>query len=140
MKLLTLGANPHIRDGEGNTLLMIAAARGFTDLMDVLFNHNLGSLEDVNNDGNNALIIAALNNCINSAVLLLRRGSSLDFQNKEGRLAYHYCAAVPGLFSRWVQFKCIVYYVIFILYIHHSGLSLLNQLLLWVHLDLVQVK
>ena len=84
-------------------MLLIAAAFGHSDLVEMLFSMKLANPMDKNEDGDTALILAAKNDKVDTAVLLLRLGCEFDARNNEGFSAYQYCASVPGVFSKWVS-------------------------------------
>ncbi|CAM9831129.1 unnamed protein product, partial [Ectocarpus fasciculatus] len=102
-ELISRGADPHIRDKDGNSLLLVAASHGHADLIELLFKLNLANILDENNTGNDALIEAALNEKTSAAIVLLKHGADLSVVNKEGRSAYQYCATIPGFLSQWVR-------------------------------------
>lgn len=103
MKLLALGADPHIHDQDGNSALLIAAARGHSDLVELFFKLNIANISDENKHGNNALIEAAMNGQIGTALVILKHGADFGAVNKAGLSSYQYCASVPGLLSQWVS-------------------------------------
>lgn len=102
-KLIALGADPMHRDEEGNSILLVAASRGHTDLIEFLLDKSISSVLEENFIGENALILAAKNQHVSAAVMLLRRGAEMNVLDQSGRSTYQYCAAVPGLLSQWVR-------------------------------------
>lgn len=82
---------------------MIAAARGHSDVVDLLFKRNLANVLDENDAGNNALMEAAINEHVTTALVLLRHGAEFTALSKSGKSSYQYCVAVPGLLSKWVS-------------------------------------
>jgi GTPase SAR1 family protein len=107
-KLIALGADPRARDAAGNTLLMAAAGAGHTACVQLLLERRPGGPyqagvdpADTNDAGDSALSLAALGGHVDTAVALLQGGCELSSVNAEGRSAYQYCAAVPGLISQW---------------------------------------
>lgn len=94
--LLSNGADPNIRDGEGNSAMMTAAQLRFADGIDELIKRN-ASVNATNNRGETPLIMAVQNRDTASVRLLLAAGanpkmpdriagmSARDYAERDGR-------------------------------------------------------
>jgi Ankyrin repeats (3 copies)/Ankyrin repeat len=113
--LIRKGADVNYVDDQGQTVLMLAAARGIYSQCgnDPLLYSYRGNTEevksllaagarvnDVDHDGNTALMLAAEYARIDSVKLLLDGGSDVHLQNKYGWTALIYAANSSGNFDR----------------------------------------
>ncbi len=69
---------------EGNTLLILAADYGNTEIVRLLLKKNKENLEDKNTDGNTALIIAASSGHKDTVELLLQEGADINATDRGG--------------------------------------------------------
>lgn len=84
-----LGQHPEaidIQDDQGRTLIHMAAANGYVDVLSVLLSfHPTPNIQNM--EGNTALHFAALNKCVSTASLLLDGGWKTDIVNLAGQTA-----------------------------------------------------
>lgn len=74
------------QDEQGRTLMHMAAANGYVDVLEVLLSfHPTPNIQ--NTEGNTALHFAALNKCVSTASLLLDGGWKTDIVNSAGQTA-----------------------------------------------------
>jgi ankyrin repeat protein len=93
--LLQRGANPDIRDGRGNTALMIATQLGWTDGIQTLLARRAG-VDVTNSSGETPLMRAVQNRDIASVRLLLAAGANPNKpDNAAGLSAKDYAARDP---------------------------------------------
>jgi len=93
--LLQRGANPDIRDGRGNTALMIATQLGWTDGIQTLLARRAG-VDVTNSSGETPLMRAVQNRDIASVRLLLAAGANPSKpDNAAGLSAKDYAARDP---------------------------------------------
>src|SRR5690606_5613532 len=72
-----MGLAPNLRDSKGDSLLMLAAYHGHTELVQGLLTHG-GDPELVNDRGQTPLAAAAFKNDVITARLLLEHGACVD--------------------------------------------------------------
>ncbi|AKT34475.1 Ankyrin repeat [Pyrobaculum sp. WP30] len=93
-RLLAAGADPNVRDPDGETPLHIAAEQCRADLAELLLKHGADpSARD--NQGKTPLHIAVGGRCGAVVELLLKHGADPNARNKEGRTPLH-SAAISG--------------------------------------------
>jgi len=82
-KLLEEGADPNIRDGDGNTPLYFAASKGCAEVARLLLEHGADpNAQDKN--GETPLHVAAFNGHVDVVRLLLEHGADPTVKNKDG--------------------------------------------------------
>jgi hypothetical protein len=90
--LLGQGANPDIRNNDGNTPLIIAAQLGFTEGIDLLLLRG-ATINQSNNSGETALIIATQQRDVPTVKLLLANGADPRKADRiAGKSAHDYAA------------------------------------------------
>ena len=90
--LLAKGASPEVRDGAGNTPLIIAAQLGFIEGAQLLLSVNAG-VNQANNSGETALIIATQQRNIPMVKLLVTSGADPKKADRiAGKSAHDYAA------------------------------------------------
>jgi uncharacterized protein len=95
--LLQRGANPDMRDGRGNTALMIATQLGWADGIQTLLTRRAG-VDVANSSGETPLIRAVQNRDLASVRLLLAAGANPNKpDNAAGLSAKDYAARDPRL-------------------------------------------
>lgn len=94
--LLSLGADPHMKNSGGTNMLLMAALGGVinTEVYDLIIQHGV-DIQYVNSDGANALLLlASSNNATDLAVFeyLVEQGISLESADSEGNNIINYAA------------------------------------------------
>jgi len=93
--LLDKGANTNLRNKKGETALMLAAYRGYTDIASLLLDKG-ADIEAKNADGRTALMIASTavidfkdnnRNFLNLVKLLLNKGANINVKDKKNNTA-----------------------------------------------------
>jgi len=83
-KLLEEGADPNIRDGDGNTPLHFAASKGCAEVAKLLLRHGADpNAQDKN--GETPLHVAASEGHVDVVRLLLEHGADPSIRNKDGK-------------------------------------------------------
>jgi uncharacterized protein len=75
--LLQRGMDTNTTDKDGNTLLMLAARGGYASLVDLLLKYKASYLKS-NRFGDDAMLLAALNGCLDCVRSLEKAGAPLD--------------------------------------------------------------
>ena len=86
--LLRLGLDINVRDHSGKTLFHDVARRGLTDI--VLFFLDKVDLADQDKKGNTALHFAVMNDHVEVAQILLKKGASASIENKKHKTSSLY--------------------------------------------------
>jgi len=94
-RLLEMGLAPNLRDGKGDSLLMLAAYHGHAGLVEALLRHG-GDTELVNDRGQTPLAAAAFKGHTDIIRLLLDNGARVDARLPGGRTAL----MVAAMFDR----------------------------------------
>ncbi|HET9643326.1 MAG TPA: ankyrin repeat domain-containing protein [Burkholderiaceae bacterium] len=91
-KLLELGARPNHGNAKTGTILHYAAAGGNPDVIELL-KHSPGSIDEPDDIGSTALMIAALHGKLKAVHKLLELGAWMNSADAEGKNCSHYAAA-----------------------------------------------
>ncbi|VDM95657.1 unnamed protein product, partial [Thelazia callipaeda] len=91
--LYKLRANANVLDKEDRTPLHIAAAAGYTHIVNLLIEKFEGSVRARTRDGSTLLHVAALSGHADTALTFLKHGVPLKMPNKKGALGLHSAAA-----------------------------------------------
>lgn len=89
------GANPNIRDKEGNTPLQIAASLGFQEAVEVLIKAG-ANIDDTNVAGETPLISSVHRRDVTMIRLLLANKANPDHNDNSGRSARDYAELMTG--------------------------------------------
>lgn len=89
-KLISQGVPPNSEDGNGNSMLLIAASKGNLLSVQKCVEEYKLYLFKKNNDGENALMKAAENGSRSVCEYLLGKGITIDAQNNKGETALFY--------------------------------------------------
>lgn len=82
-QMLVRGHNADAIDGKRRTALIIAASRGFEDMVDVLVRHR-ANVNAVDEFGNSALFYAASRDHVGILEILLEAKAKIDAKNRQG--------------------------------------------------------
>lgn len=95
--LLDHGADPHVRDNDGNTPLHIAASRGYLKVTRILLERN-AEVNIRDDDGSTPLLKASASGHHDVVQLLLDNDADADVRDNNGNTALH-LAAAGGVFG-----------------------------------------
>jgi ankyrin repeat protein len=93
------GADMHTADYQGETALHKIGRNGDTNALSELFPTHKNIWNNVNNDGNTAIFIAAENGHFNIITMLMHGGASLEGTNNNGETIFHQFAKSKNPFS-----------------------------------------
>ena len=98
--LLSLGADPNLKDSVGNTPLRYAVRKNFSEMVEVLLNHG-ADVNAKNNSGDTPLHDSAWENAHETAEVLLEHGADPNLKDSVGNTPLH--IAVCENFSEMVE-------------------------------------
>jgi ankyrin repeat protein len=88
--LLDKGADVELRDGDGNTALMLAAKNGLMDILQVFLNHKNASLDRVDNEGRGVSHYACANGHVDIVYFLHERKVDWHCVDHNGMTPLHH--------------------------------------------------
>lgn len=94
--LLARGANPNALGAEGRTALILAAAKGYEDMVELLVRHR-AALDRSDKFGNTALFYAAAGDHSGVVEILIEAGARKDKANRRGVTPLMVAASEGGL-------------------------------------------
>ncbi|ESO06549.1 hypothetical protein HELRODRAFT_152689, partial [Helobdella robusta] len=83
--LLANNADPYVTINNNMNVLHVAASEGECEVIRVLLDKTKLSVDQVDSNGNTALLYAAKNARIKAIKLLIKHGADLDIRNKQGQ-------------------------------------------------------
>ena len=94
--LLVRGANPNALGADGRTALILAAAKGYEEAVELLVRHR-AALDRSDKFGNTALFYAAAGNHVGVVEILIEAGARKDKANRRGVTPLMVAASEGGL-------------------------------------------
>lgn len=95
-KLIGNGSNFNIRNNFGETLLMVASKLGHERMVYTLLSFHV-KVDEIDNQGNTALIHAVIHSRIHTIRLLMKHGANPNIKNRMGKNATSYAVSNGNL-------------------------------------------